>query len=108
MFRNTFLFVSIAAFLISAGGCATSVKHNSVVMTEGAEIRTYEVFGMDCPVCHGGLEKRLMKIKGVEHAEANWQEKQIKIIIMPGEEVTDASITKAIEEANFNVGKRIK
>jgi copper chaperone CopZ len=37
----------------------------------------YEVFGMDCPGCQGGLEKLVKKIPAIQQAEANWQKKQL-------------------------------
>lgn len=68
----------------------------------------YEVFGMDCPGCHQGLEKLVKKIPSVEEAEANWKKKRMTVTIRPGEECNDEDIYDAVKRANFTVGKRIK
>lgn len=68
---------------------------------------TYEVFGMDCPGCHGGLEKNLKKIPGVADASANWKQ-QIVTIWLDGEhDVDDGQIEKAIRDSNFTPGQRL-
>ena len=71
-----------------------------------AEKRTYEVFGMDCPGCHGGLEKLVKKIPGVVTAKANWRTKTIIVSIADRKAVTDEQIFKAIKKANFTPGER--
>ena len=71
-------------------------------------IHEYEVFGMDCPGCHKGLEKLIKKIPSVQEAEANWKKKRLIITIRPGEALNDEDIHDAVKRANFTVGKRIK
>ncbi|MHC4216773.1 MAG: heavy-metal-associated domain-containing protein, partial [Planctomycetota bacterium] len=68
----------------------------------------YEVFGMNCPGCHGGLEKLVKKIPAVQQAEANWVKKQLTVTVEPGTELNDEDIYDAIRRANFTPGKRIK
>jgi cation transport ATPase len=75
---------------------------------EDSETRVYEVFGMNCPGCHGGLEKLVNKIPAIQQAEANWQKKQLVVTIRPGTELNDEDIYDAIRRANFTLGKRIK
>ncbi len=71
------------------------------------EIRVYEVFGMGCPACHGGLNKLLKKIEGVKDAVANWKEQQVTITLKHGADVEDEQIFEVIRKANFTPGKRI-
>jgi cation transport ATPase len=79
-----------------------------VEFTKDSEIRVYEVFGMDCPGCHGGLEKLVKKIPAIQQAEANWQKKQLMVSVRPGAELSDEDIYDAIRRANFTAGKRIE
>ena len=69
---------------------------------------TYEVFGMDCPGCHGGLEKNLLKIPGVIDAVANWKQKTVTIKVESGNNIELAVIEKAIKDSNFTLGKVIE
>ena len=48
--------------LIQLLGCATTGSDFADLIAEGSEIMIYEVFGMDCPGCHGGLENLVNKI----------------------------------------------
>lgn len=73
-----------------------------------AEVRIYEVFGMDCPGCHGGLEKQLNAIDGVLDSEADWTNKQVKVIVDPNKNVSDDSIFAGMKRANFTPGKRLQ
>ena len=109
MMRNRFLLVLVSSFLIGVIGCTVA---NRGVITEPAkkdfEIRIYEVLGMDCPGCHGGLEKLVRKIPAVQEAKANWEKRQLVVTVRPGAELNDEDIYDAIGRANFTVGKRIK
>jgi cation transport ATPase len=75
---------------------------------EDSETRVYEVFGMNCPGCHGGLEKLVKKIPAVQQAEGNWRKQQLVVAIRPSVELNDEDIYDAIRRANFTPGKRIK
>jgi len=68
----------------------------------------YEVFGMDCPGCHGGLENLVLDIDGVRTAKASWEEKKLTMTMADGAEVSDEEIRAAIDRANFTAGKRLK
>ena len=63
---------------------------------------------MDCPGCHGGVEKLIEKISGVASAHANWTKKQLVIKIQKGMTVDDAKIIDAIKRANFSVSNRLE
>ena len=87
-------------------GCNDAEKGETAKTLEASETRQYEVFGMDCPGCHGGLEKLVKKIPSVQEAKANWVKKQLIVTLHP--EANDEDIYDAIKLANFTVGKRIK
>jgi copper chaperone CopZ len=69
-------------------------------------MRIYEVFGMNCPGCHGAVEKLVKKIPAVEEAEANWKEQRLTVTMQSGSELNDEDIYDAIRRANFTPGKR--
>ena len=71
-------------------------------------VRVYEVFGMDCPGCHGAVNKLIEKIAGVQKSEADWVKKRLTITLKPGAQVADDDVYDAIKRANFTPGKRIR
>ena len=89
-------------------GCDTGKMDRVAVLDGESETRVYEVFGMDCPGCHGGLEKLVMKIPAVQRAEANWIEKRLTVVVRPETELNDEDVFNAIRKANFTAGERIK
>jgi copper chaperone CopZ len=93
---------------VCANGCGTDARDVTVDPAGEPESRVYEVFGMDCPGCHGGLEKLIEKIPAVRQAEANWQKKQVVVTVRVGAELKDEDVYDAIKRANFTPGKRIK
>ncbi|MBW8000978.1 MAG: hypothetical protein FVQ80_03030 [Planctomycetes bacterium] len=112
MMRYVFLPLILFVLLFFGIGCDTPDKDLAVEpivesMVE-SEVRVYEVFGMDCPGCHGGLEKLVKKIPDVQQAEANWVKKQLVVVVQPGAELNDEDIHDAIQRANLTPGKRIK
>ena len=109
MMRYAFLLVFFAV-LLAGTISSTSFGENAgaELAQKVSETRVYEVFGMDCPGCHGGLEKLVMKLPAVQKAEANWKEKQLAVTVKPGQQLNDEDIHDAIKRANFTVGKRIK
>ena len=108
MMRYTFLPLVLFALLFCGIGCNTIDKGPTVESMKEADTRVYEVFGMDCPGCHGGLEKLVKKLPAVQQAEANWLKKQVVITVRPGTELNDEDIYDAIRRANFTPGKRLK
>ncbi len=68
----------------------------------------YEVFGMGCPGCHGGVEKLIAKIPDVEKAEANWQDMQVAVVVREGSQLDDYQVWDAVRRSNFTPVKRIK
>ncbi|MBC8469539.1 MAG: heavy-metal-associated domain-containing protein [Planctomycetes bacterium] len=102
--------VSVVVFfvLIATIGCSSTNSGVGALPSGEYETRVYEVFGMDCPGCHGGVEKLIAKIPEVEKAEANWEDKQVAVVVKEGVELDDEQVWDAIRRANFTPGKRIK
>ena len=97
-----------AAILVSLPGCAATKSDFADLVREGSEVRVFEVFGMDCPGCHGGLEKLVNKIPGVRTSKANWAKQRLQVVLYPDAEVLDTAIYEAIKLANFTPGDRLK
>jgi copper chaperone CopZ len=103
------IFGVIAILVVSAIiGCSSGRKNFEELAGEGNEIRIYEVFGMDCPGCHGGVENLVNKLNGVISSSANWEKQQLMVVVSGSVEVTDEIIFTAIQQANFTPGKRVK
>ena len=100
------LLIGLASFFFISG-CATAPEDSNSTVASGNTI-TYEVFGMDCPGCHGGLEKNLLKVPGVTEAAANWKEQRVTLLVDNADAVSEAAINQAVEESNFTLGKRTR
>lgn len=103
----------ITIMLVIAGvtvlaGCSSRPEAETELALEDGDVRIFEVFGMDCPGCHGGLEKLVEAIPGVIDSKASWQDKSVSVKISKDEEVNDNDIRNAIERANFTPGERLK
>lgn len=98
----------VVAFAAALGGCGA--KENVAIDTApaGADVRVYEVFGMDCPGCHGGLEKLVNAVPGVVASQASWEDKQLTVRVADNVDVDDAAIGTAIKKANFTPGRRLQ
>ena len=107
MFRIPILlfFILLPAMLAAA---ETDPDSAAVTDTLNTLVRVYEVFGMDCPGCHGGIEKLVNKVPAVINSEANWEKQELRIWIDPAKDVKDEDIIDAIERANLTPGERIK
>ncbi len=55
--RGATLLLLLCAIVLTGFGCSAGRSGAPGLTTEGIEVRVYEVFGMNCPGCHGGLEK---------------------------------------------------
>ncbi|MHC4462910.1 MAG: heavy-metal-associated domain-containing protein [Planctomycetota bacterium] len=108
MTRYKFWLLVLSALLVCGTGCTTTNSDVSVKSTVDSENRVYEVFGMNCPGCHGGVEKLVKKIPAVQQAEANWKEKRLVVTVRPRTELNDEDIYDAIRRSNFTPGKRIR
>jgi copper chaperone CopZ len=106
--RNSVLVAILCAAMLSHAGCSTGRSDVLPEMPEGTEVRIYEVFGMDCPGCHGGLEKLVDEIPAVEKSEANWKEKRLAVAVKPGADLKDEDVLDAIHRANLTPGERLR
>jgi copper chaperone CopZ len=87
-------------------GCTTSQQARNP--QSGGEQVTYVVYGMDCPGCHGGVEKNLKKIPGIVDASANWKQKTVTLMLAPDEPVDDSVLKKAVTDCNFTLGEKVQ
>jgi copper chaperone CopZ len=108
MKRNVFITTAAVIVFGCLAGCASSGIDFGKLSDEGCEIRVFEVFGMDCPGCHGGVEKLVNEVPGIRTSQGNWKQQQLHVAIEPGAEVDDEAITDAIKQANFTPGKRVE
>ncbi len=108
MMRYVFFLLVLLTLFFCGVGCNTAGQISAVESMEESETRVYEVFGMNCPGCHGGLEKLVKKISAIQEAKANWQKKQLVVTMRPEAELNDEDIYDAIRRANFTPGKRIQ
>ncbi len=108
MIRKVVYSLTFAVLLACCIGCATTEQSTMAAVADGSEIRVYEVFGMNCPGCHGGVEKLVKKIPAVQDAKADWQKKELAVTVRPGSELDDKDVLDAIRRANFTPGKRLK
>jgi len=106
--KSIILGLAPAVILINLIGCATTKPDFANLSSEGSEIRIYQVFGMDCPGCHGGLEKLVNKIPGVRTSKANWEKQQLLVVTHSNGEINDEAIYNTIQQANFTPGERLK
>lgn len=66
---------------------------------------TVDVNGLVCAFCATAIEKTLTDIDGVNTVNVNLDSRVVTITAEDGKEPTDAVITKAIEDAGYNVVK---
>lgn len=106
--KTAVLFILILAGTMVSFGCGHKVEISTETALPSQETRVFEVFGMDCPGCHGGLENLIDAIPGVAGSKAAWEEKSVTVIVEEGADVGDADIVAAIKKANFTPGERLK
>ena len=95
--------VGLSAFLTGCSSPDAGTEPEALSMNAV----TYEVYGMDCPGCHGGLEKNLKKIPGVLNATANWKQQRVTVHLDEAASVSTEQIARAVEDSNFTMGKQI-
>ncbi|MHC4061453.1 MAG: cation transporter [Planctomycetota bacterium] len=109
MLRNPFALLVFCAVVVGFSGCNQTQQEDPAGLSiEGSETRIYEVFGMNCPGCHEGVEKLVKRLPGVIDAQANWKEKRITIRVKSNAELKDEDVFSAIKRANFTPGKRLQ
>ena len=107
---NGKLVIPIAVVLLTGMllGCSSKHAKLSYIDDNKREVRIYEVFGMDCPGCHGGLEKLVLKIPAVAVASADWKEQRLVVVVETGAQLNDELVYDAVRRANFTPGKRLQ
>ena len=104
--NNSLRLIAMAGLLLALAGCGTADRAVAETPQNGdLEVRVYEVFGMDCPGCHGALEKLVLRIPAVESAQANWEQKRLTVTVRPGADLDDEEVFEAIRQANFTPGE---
>ena len=106
--KSSLMLVMILIAAASVAGCGAKSKVATKAPPEGGEVRVYEVFGMDCPGCHGGLEKLVNALPGVTGSRASWEEKAITVYVGQGVDLDDTTIAAAVKKANFTPGERLR
>ena len=83
MIKRYLAYFMFAICLMFISGCGAAAK-KSINMTEvKADIRVYEVFGMDCPACAGGLDKLVVKNPAIKKSDAQWSTLARRAISLP-------------------------
>jgi mono/diheme cytochrome c family protein len=106
--------VLLMTFALAVGGallmtgCASTPAAEADTAVVAGEVRIYEVFGMDCPGCHGGLENLVEALPGVVAAKASWQENRLSLTVVEGGELSDDTVREAIARAYFSAGERLR
>ncbi|NIP43012.1 MAG: hypothetical protein GWO41_00390 [candidate division Zixibacteria bacterium] len=104
---SSLLIASTIVFTILVA-CSSNQQNISDISHDEGEVRVYQVYGMDCPGCHGGLENLVNKVPGVKNSQANWEKQSLQVVLDPENEIDDQSIYEAIRKANFTPGERLK
>ena len=100
------LYLVLSALTAGLLGCSTPAPAPGTATASHAEI-SYIVYGMDCPGCHGGLEKNLEKIPGVMDASANWKQQTVSLRLAESDTVTAEQVKQAVEDSNFTLGQPV-
>jgi copper chaperone CopZ len=68
---------------------------------------TYRVNGMSCSHCKACVEKAVRVLDGVESAEADVSKKELRVEWHDEDDVDEAALKKAVEEAGFEFGGKV-
>lgn len=80
----------------SVGQQTTAIYHPDTLI--------FNVYGMGCPGCEGGLEKQINKIPSIEFSKANWLKQELVIVLKQDSTLNSESLKKRIKKANFTLG----
>lgn len=99
--------IRLASWLCAVSLLSGCVADRAAVKPDGAgETRVYEVAGMACPGCEGGLCKLVNKLEGVASSRADWEANKLWVSFEPGVEPDDERVFGAIRRANFTPNER--
>ena len=71
---------------------------------EDPVVKTYRVLGMSCSHCKACVEKAVFKLDGVIFAEADVSRKELLVKWHDEDDVNEAALKTAVEEAGFEFG----
>lgn len=87
-------------------------KDSSIVLqsdvTYQLDTIIFNIYGMDCPGCEGGLEKQVNKITSVEFSDANWLKQELRIVLKQDSTLDSEALTKRVKKSNFTLGDEKK
>lgn len=64
---------------------------------------TLRVDGLACPFCAYGLEKKIIRLKGVKSYDADLKKGKVFVSLKPGAQIELSSLSKAVKEAGFTL-----
>ncbi len=104
MARATFLFLLALALGVTP---ALSQQANpgpaNVEAAEQPPDVVLKVDGLACPFCAAGLERKLKALDATAEVEVKLEEGEVYLTLKAGETVTDATLTRTVENAGFSV-----
>lgn len=87
-------------FLISLFLALAVLAYPLTALAEAAAV-TVRVDGLSCPFCAYGLEKKIMKMEGVEGIEIDLEGGKVEIRFLDEDYVHTEEIEKAVRDAGF-------
>ena len=63
------------------------------------------VKGMVCAFCAKGIEKKFHAQASVDHVDVNLGQKQVKLTLKDGQDISDDAIKSILTDAGYNVDK---
>ncbi len=93
----------LVAGMLVAGLAASSVAQAELIEGE------LQVYGMTCPFCAFGIEKKLRAVEGVSEVTVLLDEGRIRLGFSPSNDAGPGALEDAVEEAGFELsGIRLK
>lgn len=68
----------------------------------------FTIYGMDCPMCEGGLEKQVNKITAIQYSKANWVNQELRIVLIQDSILNIKELEKRVKKANFTLETKSK
>ncbi len=113
MFHRKLLLVGVAA-LVGLTVVADSVRaqepaqSGAAVTTAGPQRIELTVYGLSCPFCAYGLEKKLKKVEGLDSLHIDFKAGQVTMNVRDGSKASDEQIEQLVKDAGFSIGSEIK
>ncbi len=68
------------------------------------EIRSYRIGGMHCGACVNRVVKALREVPGVEEVTVDLETGEARIVVAPGQTVTETALAQAVMAAGYEFG----